>query len=556
MAQQKEDTRARNNKRNGQSTPDRKGDQPKKNNRQKRVNFDNTRDSKFEADIQEERHSRKGYDKPMKKSGTFSKGACNDVSWYAANAELLKASASYPFSDVVGMQLNDLSDNVFPGVMALEWSPVIDGDAVNQSANSHYSFTVHANSRNYSYDAPDQMMMILAGANVFSAIAAGIRAYGTMRKFNGLNYYTPEALVTAMGFNYSDLKTNLSQAWFDLNEIIARSAQIWIPKDMPIIERWFWMNSNIYTDSQSSKAQFYLYKQIQFYKLSETGSSTGTSLIALNFPASSTSQPGCTWSQYVAFVNSLIDALLASQDRGIIFGDLLAAFGADRIYGISSIASNYEVNFSYEPEVLWQIENSVQTNAIPDAVTQIDGRITSSWQGSEQSVKLYGLNKPILNFHQTTAPTPEQIMVATRMMALGYQVVTTSTGTPAEYSYKPVVCGTELCLNIRVWKYVRNSSTGVLNLSGGTLTQVQPGSTYTATTVMAWASFDWAPILYTVDSGTKKSDMVPTTKGSISEYYPNAILADVDMYSTIDWTVVKKMHTTATYSLYGVSTLI
>lgn len=120
----------------------------------------------------------------------------NDVSWYAHNPELLKSSASIPFTDVTGMPFNFNSEQSVPGIMRIRWTPnfgTVDGP-MNQAANLIYSNTVHANSRNKSYDAPDEMLLILAGAQVFSALSMGLRAYGTMRRYNQLDRYTPEAV--------------------------------------------------------------------------------------------------------------------------------------------------------------------------------------------------------------------------------------------------------------------------------------------------------------------------------------------------------------------------
>lgn len=59
-----------------------RGTQGRKDSKDKRVNYDNERESKFTADA--------------KKLG------CNDISWYANNAELMKAAGSLPFSSVLG----------------------------------------------------------------------------------------------------------------------------------------------------------------------------------------------------------------------------------------------------------------------------------------------------------------------------------------------------------------------------------------------------------------------------------------------------------------------
>lgn len=509
-----------------------KREQPKKDSRQTRVNYDNTRESKFEKDVQEERHSRKGYDKPMK-GAKFGKNASNDVAWYAHTPELLKAAASIPFTDIVGDRM-PASVRSYPGIMVLRWIPNLDGDALNQSANSHYSFTVHANSRNYQYNGSDQMMMIMAGASLFTALANGIRAYGTMLRFNGLDKYTPSALIQAMGFDYSDLKSNLSNMWFDLNEMITRSTQIWIPKDMPVIERWFWMTSHIYKDGASTKSQYYMYVPWRYLQLNETASQYGTSLTVV------TPESGQTWAQYKTMINKMFDALLNSEDRGIIFGDLLAAYGADRIYGISGIDAGYTVEPVYDAEVLSQFENStVNTNCVLDGVVQdVNHVISTNWAGVATADITAMPGKAILNFHQLSAPTPEQIMVATRMMTLGNKVTIPSATEPG---IAPATAGTEIPVRryIYEWTYNADGTVGFTNVPDNLV--LTGNASYTL--LMSHMAFDWAPAITTTTESATSSALAPNTRGSIGTFDPAYWMMDIDMFTWIDWTVLKKMHT-------------
>lgn len=135
-------------KANGRTQPQ----QPKKDSRNKRVNYDNTRESKFVKDMDGDM-DRVSNPKRMRRSGSS-----NDVSWYAGNQQLLQAAASIPFNDVTGSKLGDIGNYSVPGVCALYWTPFIgcNNSAVTQSMNNILSYTVHANSRTNKYDAPDR----------------------------------------------------------------------------------------------------------------------------------------------------------------------------------------------------------------------------------------------------------------------------------------------------------------------------------------------------------------------------------------------------------------
>lgn len=541
--------------------------QPRKDSKTRRVNFDNVREDKFVRDIEKDIE------------GRSVKSKSNDVRWYANNAELLKAAASIPFSPVVGRRLpyyqdkDNLVNYTIPGVMTVTWSPCVgasDDNAINQAANSIYSFTVHANSRNQSYDAPDEMVLIMAGAQVFSAIALGIRAFGTMRRFAQEDMYTPNALIKAMGFDYNDLSQNYSKMWFDLNEIIARAQQIWIPNTMPVIERWFWMNSNIYRDGKSVKAQYYMYTPEVFYKYDEKSVTTGSALIPvpwlpINSKVTMSQITYNTWASYLELVNSMINALLNSQDRGIIFGDILKAYGADKLYSLSPISADYMLEPTYDEEVLTQFENLTTFNFQPQNIQQdTNGNLLQGFKPSVNETLLSKLINPkalvpsgptnqVLNFHQREVPTPEQIMVATRMKVMGSKV----SAQGASGVWTPVTAGTEVATALLVTYNDWTSGTpfpSVYLFNQYLFTYTTDGKEYTNETVpniytvlLLWTAFDWAPWIYRLASHEVEPNYVNNVRMAYGDY---------DNYTFMDAELLKKIHTTAIYSEYGVPSSI
>lgn len=496
--------------------------QPRKDSNSKRVNFDNERVSKFERDAAK-------------------KGECNDVSWYAANADLLRSAASIPFSSVTGLKVNTLNWGV-PGVMALNWMPHFDSTVITAAANQVYSFVVHANSRNGSYDAPDQMMMIVAGASVFSAIANAIRAYGVARTYSQVNRYTPDGLLRAMGFQPADIRTNLSDMWFDINNLVAQASQIWIPKTMPFIERWFWLSSNIYRDGGNIKDQYYVFAPAALYQLSETGSTQGTSLQ----PVSVVTSAGMTWSSYCTMVQGMIDSLVSSQDRGIIFGDILKAYGLESLYSISSIPADYIVEPHYNVEVLSQIENATTINVGIGNVTQTNGIIKQEgWSTSTASAatNVHPLNWSILNSHELSAPTPEQTMVMTRLTSLQVDAVMSSDGNSVTLT--PAVAGTEFISSVYVYYWDFTSTPGLTRFNYSSWLSAQ---TTNVPINIVWAelAFDWSPWTYVTPTTT-----FTATASGIGQN-PTVAAGDYSNFTTIDPVTLQKMHLTAAYSEFGV----
>lgn len=546
--------------------PNMRGKQGKKDSRSKRVNFDNERVSKFDKDEDGTRDP-----KVMKRTSS-----CNDVSWYANNPELLKAAASIPFSSLVGQPLPNFPTLSVPGVMQIIWEPFVGGlnNAVNQAANQIYSDTVHANSRNQSYDPADEMLIILAGAQVFSAIALGMRAYGIMRRYDQQDRYTPDALLMAMGFNPSDLKANFSKMWFDLNQLIVQSRQIWIPNVMPLIERWFWMNSNIFKDGASVKSQYYVLTPGTFLKYEETTVSSGGSLGHKQWASNGVTR---SWQYYVDMVTDMLQALINSQDRGIIFGDILKAYGADKLYTINEMPSDYQIDAVYDREVLSQIENLTVCNYATSRLGNVyqdpnNGQLFHCMFDSLVKESAGAMTVPasqincgprtqVLNFHQLETPTPEQIMVATRLASSGIAVagVATSTASSDRTLYvMPATAGTEVPIQVNI---IYNQAAQ----TGGVVTPTLEPVQLTFSDVNPWQmvgqkfftyyAFDWCPGLAVERF---ENWVIPANSPNGYAFYPELDYKcmDYDNFTFYDASTLDKMNTTAVYGLFGVPSRI
>lgn len=544
-------------------------EQPRKDNKSKRVNFDNERVSKFEKDISSEMTA-----------------AANDIRWYARNPELLNSSGSVIFSSTTGQQI-PFDQYSIPGVYALQWVPELgpaNVKAITQAQESIYSYVVHANSRNQSYDPVDLMVMILGVANVFSWISAGIRAYGTIKCFDGQNIYTPKALVTAQGFDYSDLVANQSTMWYYLNQLIAMSSQLWIPNDLPFVERWFWLNANIYKDADSVKSQYYMYVPSNPWKYNPTISAQGAGLEVVDTVPGTTTKFGkdthhlLTFAEYSKIMDTIINSFINVQDRGIMLGDVLKAYGADKIYALNEIPSDYRVNIMHDKEVLTQIENSTcafrdMLNVVPNA----DGTYArplpklaanaNTWPGICDTFNHMYPDNVMLNFHFPNQPTASDIMIATRLTAVGNQ----SSTYPSEgkYTTDPANFGTELITRYTIYWY--SSATKLSSIDFSSMMISFPDTADKSSVplinknakIMALSSmFDWAPILYLLqyDQTVVERDWLEVIGDKI---YPRTsahaktgyIVGDIDNAIPINYTITSKLHNTAIYSEFGVPKL-
>lgn len=424
-------------------------DQPRKDSKDPRVNYDNTRADKFRKDMRV-----KGMQADPK---DFNEVKCNgkenDIAWYNKVADLYNPATNVSIQPVTGLPINEVQGLSVPGCYATYWAPslgVPDLQAINQIKESLYSFVVHANSRNTSYDANDLFMTFVGGGQVFCYLATLLRAYGCMSNFNATNKNTPQELVTAMGFDYNDFAKNYPNMLFDLNRMIVASRQIWVPSHFTFVTRWFWMNSNIYKDANSSKAQFYMHVQNYYWMYSETASDNGTCLLPVSYQGSTPIDPDsyvgsgynvsdslkhlavvpasgtlCTWKSAVEFFWKLLDPLVNSTYRGVMMGDILKAYGPNDLFSVATIDANYSVVPVYSAEVLMQIENATINRHYPNIgifQNQDHNVIQPVAMYRTEDIKQMGnfVSQPVLNFHTLQEPSKDDLMIATRLKVAGY----------------------------------------------------------------------------------------------------------------------------------------
>nr|AVX53593.1 putative capsid [Marmot picobirnavirus] len=529
-----------------------------------------------------------GYTKPQ-----ATKVTDNDISWYNHSPELLKSAASLPFASIIGQGLSWTSGvpiQSVPGIMSIGWDPSIGGElndngAINQAATSTYSYLVHANSRNYTYEAADLMLAIMAGAEVFSILGAMIRAYGVAHKYSEANRYLPDGLLTAMGFQPDDIRKNFSRMWFDINLLIDRSKQIWIPNTMPFLMRRFWLNTTLFKDSSDVKGQIYVFVQNDYLSYQSTTIETGGALLETGcgpqpYTEFHPAEQQYTWDQWMSVAEYMLQKLLDEEDRGIMYGDILNAYGADHIYALPTITSDYTVEAVYSEEVLMQIENLVTSRSVTQCgVGQVEGLLVPIYKHAiitpTQPLEAGLPGVQALNFHFNTQPSPEAIMVATRAKTAGMvyikagNIIVSSSWNP-DYQCRPAnaiassakatdlrvsTCGTEICTSIRLWFRDLKRSSGPSKYFAWELIQCASqwatGDTDIATRAFLM-SFDWHPFLYEVQSGPKDNPDFPSDTEELLYTGTVAAYGDYCNYTQISSANLERLHSVALYSEFGV----
>lgn len=582
-------------------------EQPRKDSDSERVNYDNTRVNKFERDI--ERGS-KQEDR-------------NDIADFNRNPELLTAAASIPFASILGERLPGVGLTV-PGVMSILYNPTFGTEkaplAWNKAYQQIYSYIVHANSRAYAQDFTDYALIIQAGIEVFTALADAVRAYGVMKSYNEPNNYLVEGLLRAMGWDANDLRRNLSDMWFSINDFIIQTRDIWVPNVMPIIQRQINLNSFVYTDAPGERSQSYVYVRDHYYMLSETGSSKGTALVPAVYNRNANASTGnpyydefyrCilatgsgtgtgwangfqdnimthTWAEFKSMLQLMIDRLMNSQDRGIMYGNIMNAYGSEKLFALSPISADYTVKPTFNAEVLMQIENiTTCESCYPKVFAQdgdmIDGILTgpqliTQWftgNAADDAPSRGMPDQQIINMHITGRPTPEAVIEATRMKVgamawkQGYMDTSTLNSTNGQWTvttsavsnskiWLPSSAASELPRAVyvtqwtnaaigasiqNVWKtyYIPQYTTADIGIGTS-------GAKPTSDLLLRWMllmPFDWHPFLYSALTHANASELE-------FAFSFNFAWGDYDNYTFVNNYVIDKMNTTCMYSLMGI----
>lgn len=499
----------------------------------------------------------------------------NAPDWYYYDETVLKDVASFSFNAPLGDRIsmskmfpnngNSQAGCSIPGLMTLTVAPCagvsIDAQSpLNIAAQKLYSQVRYKNSGAANYDPTDLMLYILAMDSLYSAWNWMQRIYGCASDYNPMNKYKARAYAAANYVDLDDIYNNLSDFRAFLNMATNKIQSFCVPATMTLNIRHSWLFSNIFKDSDTTKAQEYMYVPAYFYVYDETSSPKGGILKPLNITLTRPSK-NYTFADLKNILNTMINALQYSSDIGNMSGDILKEFGSN-LFTLSPILPEYRVEAVYNEEVLTQFENA-QYYPIPDNITKSLATFTISQDPDTNFLKFrprvtFDVGEPspadgnFLNFHKNN-PTPQDVMVASRINYVSHY--TPPTGKDAKIEILDSL-GTEFAVRCTVWLYCESldpslQSTGTtqltlqcVDLASVLLGKPSPNATDWKNIyycMLAQTAFDWCPQSY------------------LSWYQPagtnNLVLPsfrDWDVYAYIDNDDVSAMNSLAVMSELGV----
>lgn len=468
--------------------------------------------------------------KGLEDKAYFVKSKCdaNDPQWYFKQAEILRDVASFSFSKALGSRIN-LKDMfptstqsgagmTIPGVYAMDiiLTPGIARDAqspINLAAQNAYTFIRKANSGATNYNAPDLMLYYYAMDSLYSAWNWMKRIYGEASIYNSMNRYQPFGIAKAERVDLDDIYSHLADFRAYLNMAANRISSFAVPASFNLMVRHAWMFSNVYKDSDTTRAQLYMYTPAVFYQYDETSSHEGGVLAPINVAFTEPAQP-YTFATLKSLLDDMINALQYSEDIGTMSGDVIKAYGEGNLFKLGLIDVDYKLEPVYNKEVLTQFENAVYygqvknltTANLPQFVVRQDPN--TNWikfqpiidEGTVSGAYEYGGS--FLNFHWDN-PTPEDVIVASRINL-------TTKESKSGNSYKTTItsCGSEIAIRNRIIFLGQSNQftsvadmTGIMQFQQIEVNSVGFGRTTdnTAQNILMMQlvnSFDWSPMVF------------------------------------------------------------
>lgn len=504
--------------------------------------------------------------------------ASNSVNDYVIDSNLLRNVASIPFSWATGTPINlenailkttsSKGNFTIPGLLRVNVQPSVGratqaSDPINVAANRIYAYVRHANSGSKNYDAPDLMIYLIAISNVYGFIMQCQRLLGVIGNYSVYNRYTPDVLIQAMGGDPNDMRANLANYRARLNMLITKAASFAVPSDMPYFKNIAETLGNYYIEGTSMKDQMYCVVCKDFYRYKLNTDASG--MLELARPASS------SVADLMKFGEDLLSRLIYSEDMNTMSGDILKAYGTDRIYKLATISEGYSVSPLMDVPVLEQIKNTTTVDIMDgmgNSISSLDANITQdpthaflvcnnvlkvespsnadATDANARALALQTLDEKRFITTSTADVTPELVMENTKFM-VGADL----------YSHEPGKGMATITLHSR--NFVARSFTiyhgdvdgqGNVTNVGHNYSYATPVNTGDANSLKQWLHmnalrqyFKFCPITHPL--GFKAGNTAPAVSFAESEIYQ-----DVDNYAIVDDATLSAMHEAALLSLF------
>lgn len=498
--------------------------------------------------------------------------ATNSVDWYVTNEQMLKDAASIQFFNALGNEtyygrnsqfltqyvgptnvtFTDTSklDRSVPGIFKIGYLPTYgrardNSDPINLAARNIYSFVRKANSGSKNYDAPNMMMYLMACDSVYTFYQWMLRLYGLLRYYSVYNQYYNEAILKAMNVDAASFSGFMADFRAYINKFALKANSLCVPNTFKVYERHMYLVSALFKDTEAAKAQIYLFNPDYIYTYDEPNGRLTPLAIGRNASL-------LTPTDVMAIGDTLLNAILTSEDMAIIKGDILKAFGDNGIYSLAPISDDYVTATIHDYEILTEIQASnylgpldlskaninITEDTTPGSATEgalrqsVTSAVTYTTSGAKNFVPTGNL-ATILNMYVDN-PTPADVMVASRLAHYSVLYIDGDASAATVYNTAEYY-GTEVCTTFSMWALDANHVGQALVL--GSLSEFTNAQSNYASVMGALSAFEWHPVFMGA-SPTVTLAATPT----LDVTYLGVINFDWDNYTTVNFAVLARLH--------------
>lgn len=537
----------------------------------------------------------------------------NDWSWYAKNQQMLKDAASLSYNRPLGAEIKlsriidtpvktasatfNASSSSIAGIMDLVvcLCPGLSEDytsPINLAAQNIYSYVRYQNSGGKNYEPADLMFYILSMDSAYALWNTLKRIYGLARSYSQKNWYYPRAFIEGMGVDFDDVMNNLADFRLFINTMGSRLQSFCVPAVMPLLIRHSWMFANVWKDSNNDKAQCYQFIPAYFYQYSEqtTGGGSLNPISWIDYTKNNPSYDN-QWNpvlkkfqDIVIYTNQIINSLSKSEDIGVMSGDILKAYGQDKLFKLTPVDADFTVEPTYSEEVLNQIHNATilktpWVNPAENWNLSITQNVDSQTIVFNPTLPSHGLdyNGAVINMPWDDV-TPENTMVGTRLTfcykRVGNQTKFTALGTEficnAFMAFHNYATPNDSSVETERYSYntldtinaagtygnfpvIPNKDTftkqEVLALVNNYLATAYQGINKALTVYSLKAQFDWAPLSFPVPTNFEQT---PSGAANVTTYNVSAVSGDMANWTIVDAADLAQMHLTAVMSEFNI----
>jgi hypothetical protein len=408
--------------------------------------------------------------------------AKNDASWYTYSLDIVNTSANLNYNNPIGIPYHvDPTDvgqgqmwtEAAPSLMSIYWMPTpgmaentIVHRAINAPVNLQcralYSLIQATVTQNLPFAAADLGIHLMFMDTIYLFMAHMQRFYYLYRSYKIMNRTMPDVFFEAYGMHRSSLHTGgytIADFKEDLLTLEQELERIFVPEGFDILNRHYWMGKHVFKDSDSNKAQMYMFIPKYIWKFEGEGSLTGGQLTLTMVPSFyDTGLKGM-----MDFMHTMLDTYYTDSDVATLNGYLLRAF--DKRWNPDPLDVNGILEPTFEPEVLLQIHNlrAVGEPLLPADAAPHDDTVGHIYQTDTDAIAW----TPLTRMDTTSfgfaggcrgetfldmpmeAPTPADNLVATRLTVSGGSMIY-DTKTKC---FRPQAYGTELVTGVTVWAW-------------------------------------------------------------------------------------------------------